>query len=117
MSDINLVIKESENVTDVAKCITVCDAIANIIGSWDLTTTTTIEKCFHRCGVVDAVPLEDEEIEDIPSFEVPWVNFYSMMPYLVQNIHQFPQMVTIIQVTAWKPKELNVQSQMISQNL
>ena len=75
MSDINLVIKESENVTVVAKCITVNDATVNIIGSQDLTPTTTIEKCFHRCGVANAVPLEDEEIEDIPPFEVPWDKF------------------------------------------
>ena len=48
MSNINLVIKESENVTDVAKCITIYDGIVNIIGSWELTPSTTIREVLSQ---------------------------------------------------------------------
>ena len=50
MREIQLAMEECDTVTDIAKKVTVLDAIVNLCLAWNRVQSDSIKKCFYNCG-------------------------------------------------------------------
>ena len=85
MKEILLAMEECDTVTDIAKKVTVLDAIVNLYLTWYRVHSNSIKKCFYNCGFpnLDDVAEAETQPEDcIELFqyilEVPWQEFVNV---------------------------------------
>ena len=85
MREIRLAMEECDTVSDVAKKVTVLDAIVNLSIAWNKVPAESIKKCFHKCGFpnLDVTPEAEVQPEDDTDLfqdilEVPWQEFVNM---------------------------------------
>lgn len=85
MREIRLAIEECDTVSDVAKKVTVLDAIINLSIAWNRVPAESIKRCFYKCGFpdLDVTPETEVQPEDCTELfqdilEVPWQEFVQM---------------------------------------
>ena len=63
ITEIWCAMNECNTVVELAKKVTIYDAIVNIKDGWDQLPASTIENCFKNCfnGMFDATPISNED--------------------------------------------------------
>ena len=89
--------EECDTVTDIAKKVTVLDAIVNLCLVWNRVQSDSIKKCFYNCEFPnsDDVPEAETLPEDYTELfhnilEVPWQEFVNVD----ENIGQCSEVLT-----------------------
>ena len=120
MTEIHPAMDECKTVIELAKKVTIYDAIVNIKDGWDQLPASTIQKCFKTCGIFngmfDATPIPNEHQTDemethqpdefdhwfAKLLEVPWDEYLALMTnwklndLLEHQLHQqHPLMIMI----------------------
>lgn len=77
--------EECDTVTDIAKKVTVLDAIVNLCLAWNRVQSDSIKKCFYNCGFpnLDDVAEAETQPEDCTELfqdilEVLWQEFVNV---------------------------------------
>ena len=85
MREIRLAMEECDTVTDIAKKVTVLDALVNLFVAWNRIPSESIKKCFYNCGFphLDKAPEDETQAEDGTELfqdllEIPWQEFVNM---------------------------------------